>query len=60
MWNLKYNANELICKTERDSGIENRLVVAKGERGGVGMDWVFGISRSKLLHIGWINHKVLL
>ena len=23
-------------------------------------DWEFGISRYKLLYIGWINHKVLL
>ena len=39
--------------------IENRLVVAKGEGGGGGMDWEFGISRHKLLYIKWIN-KVLL
>ena len=25
-----------------------------------GMDWEFGISRCKLLHIDWINNKVLL
>ena len=31
MWNLKYDANELIYKTETDSQTENRLVVAKGE-----------------------------
>ena len=24
------------------------------------MDWEFGVSRCKLLHIGWINSKVLL
>ena len=29
-------------------------------RGGGGKDWEFGISRCKLLHIGWINNKVLL
>ena len=39
--------------------IENRLIVAKGEGGGGGMDWEFGISRHKLLYIKWIN-KVLL
>ena len=34
MWNLKYGANEPIYKTEIDlTNIENRLVVAKGERG---------------------------
>ena len=26
----------------------------------VGMDWEFGISRCKLLHLEWINNKVLL
>ena len=40
--------------------MENRLVVAKGEGGGGGMDWEFGISRCKLLYIGLINNKVLL
>ena len=38
MWNLKYGTNEPIYKTETDSDIENRLVVAKGEGGGSGMD----------------------
>ena len=28
--------------------------------GGGGKDWEFGISRRKLLYIGWINTKVLL
>ena len=27
---------------------------------GGGMHWEFGISRYKLLYIGWINNKVLL
>ena len=38
----------------------NRLVVAKGETGGGRMNWEFGISRCKLLYIGWTNSKVLL
>ena len=38
---------------------ESRLVLAKGEAGdGIGGE--SGISRRKLLHTGWINHKVLL
>ena len=43
--------------------IENRLTVLcmrEDERGGRGLDWEFGISRYKLLHIGWINDRVLL
>ena len=28
--------------------------------GGRGMDWEFGVSRCKLLHLEWIKNKVLL
>ena len=38
--------------------LENRLVVAKGEGVGGGMEWEVGISRCKLLYIEWINNKV--
>ena len=38
---------------------ENRLVVAKGEVVEGRTDWEFGVSRGKLLHVGWINSKVL-
>ena len=34
MQNLKYNTIELICKTETDSQIENKLMITKGEREG--------------------------
>ena len=64
MWNLKYDTNEHIYKTETDSqDTENRLVVARGagaEAGRGGKDWEFRIIRGKLLYIGWINSKVLL
>ena len=40
--------------------IENRLVVAKGEGVGGGMEGEVGVSRGKLLYIEWINNKVLL
>ena len=54
MWNLKHATNEFILQN-RDRLTENRLV-AKGE----GKDWEFGISKRKLLYIGWINNKILL
>jgi len=38
------NRNRLI-------GMKNRLVVAKAEGGGSGMDWEFGVNRYKLLHL---------
>ena len=40
--------------------IEHRLVVAKGEGGGGGVEWEFGVSRCKHLYREWINNKVLL
>ena len=58
MWNLKYDTNELyLQKRIRLADIENRFVVARG-RGGI--YWGFGISRCKLVYIGWINNRVLL
>ena len=35
-------------------------MVAKGEGAGGGMEWEFGVSRCKLLHIEWMDNKVLL
>ena len=35
-------------------------MVATGEESWGGMDWEFGISRCKLLHIEWMTNKVLL
>ena len=32
MWNLKYDTNELIYKTEIDLDIENKSRLTKGER----------------------------
>ena len=40
--------------------MENRLVVAKGEVGGSGMDWEFGVNRCKLLYLEWISNEILL
>ena len=44
IWNLKYGTHEPLYKTEADSDMENRLVVAKAG----GMDGEFGVSRCKL------------
>ena len=40
--------------------MENRLVLAKGEGFGRGLDWEFGVNRCKLLYRKWINNNVLL
>ena len=39
---------------------ENRLVVAKKEGRGRGMDWESGVSGCQLLHLDWINNEGLL
>ena len=39
---------------------ENRLVFAKGEVGGIGVDGEFGVSRYKVLHLEWMSNEVLL
>ena len=59
MWNLKCDRNEHIYETKTLTDTENRLVVAK-QGVGEGKDREFGISRCKLVYIGWINNKVLL
>ena len=46
MWSLKYDTNELIYEIGRFRDMENRLVVARGEGGG--MDLEFGVSRCEL------------
>ena len=35
-------------------------MVAKGDRGGSGMDWESGVSRCKLLDLEWVSNEVLL
>ena len=58
-WNLKYDKNEVIYKTETGSQTEV-LMVANGEEGGGGKDWEFGNSTCNLVYIGWIDNTVLL
>ena len=60
MQNLKYNINQHIYETKTDTDMENRLVAAKGEGRKERRDWEFGVSRDKLLYIGWIDNKFLL
>ena len=59
MWNLKYDTNEHNYETEKDRPREQTCGCQVGEGGG-GKDWEAGISRCKLVYIGWINNKVLL
>ena len=58
IWNLKYGMNES-NKTETDHS-ESRIVVARGDGGGSGMNGEFGVGRCKLLHLAWISSGILL
>ena len=56
MWNLKYDTNELIYVQKQTHRHREQAYDCQGG----GMDWEFGVSRYKLLYIGWINNKILL
>ena len=57
-WNLKYDTNEPIDETETNSHREQTCGYQEGQGGR--RDWEFGVSRCKLLHLEWLNNKVLL
>ena len=55
MWNLLYSTNEPIYRTEKNLiDLENRTCGCQGGGGESGMNWEFGPSRSKLLHLEWM------
>ena len=52
--------NELIYKIDTDSGLENQLMVARGEGWREGMVREFGRDMYTLLYFKWITNKDLL
>ena len=60
MWNLKYGKMNLSMKQKETHGHREQICGRKGEEGGRGMDWEFGVSRCKVLHLKRINNKDLL
>ena len=49
-----------LSKEKNLMDLEKRLLVAKGEGRGGGMDWKSGVNRCKLLHLEWISNEILL
>jgi len=47
-------------RKEKTHGLENRLVFAKREGEGSGVNWEFGVGRCKLVPLEWISNEVLL
>ena len=61
MWDLKYDTNELIYKTETDSQTQkNNLCLPKGKGGGGEINQKFGNNIYTLLYIKQLNNKDLL
>ena len=51
------SSKRVVSQTQRH---REQTCGCQGGGGWGGMDWEFGISRCKLLHLEWINQKVLL
>ena len=45
----------LSTENKQIHGHEEQTSGCQGVGGGIGMDWVFGISRCKILHLEWIS-----
>ena len=56
-WNLKYGTNEPILDSQTQTWRTDLWWLRAGRSG---MDWEFGASRCKLLHLEWISNEVLL
>jgi len=56
MWNLKYEPNGMYLQKQKQiQRHREQIVVPRGKEGAGRTDSVFGISRCKLLYIGWIR-----
>ena len=60
MWNLKCDTNHISTKQKQTYRNRKKTCGCRRKRCRGEKDWEFGISRGKLLAIGWINNKVLL
>ena len=60
MWTLKYNANELTSEIGTDSQPQRTDLWFPRRRWMGRLDGEFGVTKCKLLYIGWVNCKVLL
>ena len=61
-FNLKSNMAQMNLSTEKKQthGHAGQTCGCQEGGGGSEMDWEFGISRCKLLHLEWISNEILL
>ena len=50
----------LSTEKKQTHGLGEQTYGFQGGGGGSGMDWEFGVSRCKLLHLEWISNEILL
>ena len=50
----------LSTEQKQTHGRREQTFGCQGGEGESGMDWEFGVSRWKLLHLEWISNKILL
>ena len=50
----------LSIEKKQTHGHREQTCYCQGGRGGRGVDWEFGISRCRLLHLEWISNEILL
>ena len=58
VWNLKYDTNELVCKTKRSMVMRKQTWLPIEKRGRKGINQEFGISRYNLLDVKQMNKKL--
>ena len=50
----------LSTEKKQTHGLREQTYGCQGGGEGSGMDWEFGVTRCKLLHLVWINNEILL
>ena len=50
----------LSTEKKQTHGHREHTCGCQGGEGGSGMDWEFGVSRCRLLHLEWIGNQVLM
>jgi len=58
IWTLIYGTDEPIYRKETH-GHGEQTCGCQGGRGRSGMDWEFGVSRCRRLHLEWISNEIL-
>ena len=59
IWNLIYGTWKLPTEKKQIHGLGEQTCGCQAGGEGSGMDWEFGVSACKLLHLEWIGNEIL-